>query len=120
MHRSATAALFLSISLLGCSTPTGATCPSTQTLSYDNFGRSFMLANCVRCHSASATGAARKGAPVGVDLDSVEGVRAHSKLVDEYAGSGPGGTNTWMPPDAPKPTTAERQQLAEWLACGAP
>lgn len=120
MLRSAAAALLFSLCLAGCSTPTGATCPSTQTLTYDNFGRTFMLANCVRCHSANATGAARKGAPVGVDLDTVEGVRAHSKLVDEYAGAGPSGTNTWMPPNEPKPTTEERRQLAEWLACGAP
>jgi hypothetical protein len=36
------------------------------------------------------------------------------------AGSGPDATNEQMPPDGTAPTLAERQQLAEWLACGAP
>ena len=44
-------------------TPTGAACPSPQTLTYDNFGRQFMTSYCLRCHSETVKGATRNGAP---------------------------------------------------------
>ena len=60
------------------------------------------------------------GAPVDTTFDAVEDIRFHSHHIDELAAAGPAGVNTEMPPDAPTPTEAERLQLGEWLACGAP
>ncbi len=85
---------------------TGTTCPTGgTTLTYQNFGQSFMDTNCTRCHAGFST---------------VAGVRASSASIDAQAGSGPNATNTAMPTSNPKPTVAERKQLSEWLACGAP
>lgn len=100
--------------------PTGATCPQGSTLTYDNFGRQFMESYCTRCHSSSLTGGARMGAPAFHDFDTISGIRAVSNHVDETAGSGPAATNESMPPGGDKPSLAERQMLAEWIACQAP
>ena len=100
--------------------PTGSVCPSTPTLTYVNFGKPFMDTYCVDCHSSTKTGAARHGAPAFHDYDTVEGVRQTIEHIYEQAAAGPSAVNTLMPEDAPKPTEAERRQLGEWLACGAP
>lgn len=101
--------------------PTGATCPPTSTLSYANFGQAFMENYCTRCHSSTLTGAARNGATVDHDFDSKIGVLRVYDHIDEAAGAGPDATNDQMPPDdGAKPSLAERQMLAEWLACGVP
>lgn len=49
-----------------CGDPTG--------LSWDAFGAGFFRTYCTACHSSTTPD--RHGAPVGVDLDSEEGVRA--------------------------------------------
>jgi uncharacterized membrane protein len=108
------------LALAGCSSPSGAACPNGSTATWDNFGKDFTLAYCQRCHATNVTGAARKGATPDVNFDTVEGVRAHAAAMDEYAGAGPNGVKTFMPPDDPKPDAAERQKLSQWLACGAP
>lgn len=101
-------------------TATQATCPSTQTLTYANFGQSFMQSYCLRCHSSAVSGDARNGAPSDHNFDSLDEIRPLSEHIDEYAGSGPAATNTIMPEGDPKPSTEDRRKLAEWLACGAP
>jgi hypothetical protein len=60
------------------------------------------------------------GAPAFHDFDTIEGIRAVSNHIDEAAGAGPAATNEAMPESGTKPTLAERQMLAEWIACGAP
>lgn len=100
--------------------PTGVTCPTMQTLTYANFGKAFMDANCVRCHSSKLTGAARKGAPDDHNFDTAEDIRPLTEHIDELAGAGATITNTAMPPDEPRPGVEDRRRLAEWLACGAP
>jgi uncharacterized membrane protein len=107
------------VPLASCDFGTGTACPPGSSLSYENFGRSFMESHCLRCHSRVLTGAARRGAPVGMDFDTLERVRSYAFDIDNAAAAGPGGANTQMPPDTPKPTAAERQRLGEWLACGA-
>lgn len=123
---SALFALPLAVSCSGSDNPpdneggaTGTTCSPGSTLTYDNFGSSFMASYCTRCHSSSLSGAPRQGAPDGHDFDSFAGILAVAEHIDEYAAAGPGGTNTEMPPTDPKPTLAERQELGEWLACEA-
>jgi uncharacterized membrane protein len=102
-------------------TPSGAACPSDSTPTYDNFGRAFMTNYCVQCHSSSVTGAARQGAPDDHNFDSLDAIHATElEHIDEVAAAGPHHTNAIMPPTDPKPSLVERQQLGEWLACGAP
>lgn len=53
-------------------------------------------------------------------MNSLATIRANSTAVDAEAAAGSSTTNTAMPEGTPAPTTAERQRLGEWLACGAP
>ena len=99
---------------------TESTCPSTQTLTYANFGQSFFGTYCQTCHASTVTGAARNGAPADHVFDQVEDIRLLGDHIDELAAAGPAAVNTEMPPMDPKPTEAQRRQLGEWLACGAP
>ena len=110
---------------LGCSgeeagKPTESVCPTTQTLTYENFGQSFFDTYCQDCHGSTVTGADRKHAPTDHVFDTVQQIRQMHEHIDENAAGGPAAVNTIMPPEAPKPTEAQRRQLGEWLACGAP
>lgn len=100
--------------------PTETTCPPTSTLTYANFGQAFMTTYCTRCHSSTLSGDARMGAPEFHDFDSQLGVQSVAEHIDEAAGAGPAAANDQMPPDGAMPSLEERQQLAEWIACGAP
>jgi hypothetical protein len=100
--------------------PTGTVCPTAQTLTYANFGQSFIQTYCLRCHSSSLSGAARMGAPDDHNFDTVEDVRALATHIDSLAGAGPNAVNTAMPDGEPRPSEAMRRQFSEWLTCGAP
>jgi len=101
--------------------PTGTVCPTpTTTLTYNNFGKPFMEMYCTKCHASDKVGEARQGAPSFHDFDSYQGIKVVAEHIDETTGSGPNATNEGMPEDNPKPSLAERQMLAEWIACGMP
>lgn len=100
--------------------PTQATCPPDSTLTYANFGEPFMTDYCIRCHSSQLEGPARMGAPLFHDFDTYEGIVPVADHIDETAGSGPAATNDSMPLNGPQPSLEEREQLAEWIACGLP
>lgn len=100
--------------------PTEATCSPSSTLTYASFGQPFMTNYCTRCHSSTLSGEARMGAPAFHDFDTQLGVQQVADHIDETAAAGPAATNEAMPPSNPRPTLEERQQLAEWIACGAP
>ncbi|MBX3161122.1 MAG: c-type cytochrome [Deltaproteobacteria bacterium] len=100
--------------------PTESTCPTGSTLTYDNFGKSFMERYCTRCHSSELVGAARKGAPSFHDFDTQPGIKGVADHIDETTAAGPAATNKGMPPDGLRPTMEERLQLGEWIACGVP
>lgn len=89
--------------------PTGATCPTNSTLTYDNFGKAFFATHCLECH-------ATKEMP---RFNSVEEIRSAKDDIDRAAASGPNATNTYMP-DEGDVSDADRKKLGEWLACGAP
>jgi mono/diheme cytochrome c family protein len=101
---------------IACDLPLdGPACPPEGTpLSHREFGRDFFAAHCLGCHASDRTGAARNGAPPGLDWDRLEAVRAHAATITERVLKGS------MPPDGPVVPDAEAEQLAEWLACGAP
>jgi hypothetical protein len=86
--------------------------PSGTQLTYDNFGKDFLVKNCQWCHAGSE----RRGAPSDYDFSSVEAARKHKARIFAR-GAGP---NATMPPGPDDPPAAERNKLAEWLACGAP
>lgn len=101
--------------------PSGAICSATSNLSFENFGQPFMQAYCTRYHDSALAGSARNGAPTGHDFDTLERLkRTPVQHIDEQAAAGSLHVNTAMPPDAPRPTEAERRRLGEWLACGMP
>jgi len=90
---------------------TGSTCPSDSALTYDNFGAGFFTDHCLVCHGA-------KG-PESPKFDTVEQIRANSGEIDKQAAAGPNSVNTNMP-ETGSVSEADRRQLGEWLACGAP
>lgn len=111
------------LTLLGCGggKATGATCPpGGTTLTYSNFGQTFMGTYCLRCHNSALTGSARKDAPADVNFNTLDEIIKEKGEIDENAGASASVTNTEMPPDGDKPTVDDRKKLAEWLACGAP
>lgn len=66
------------------------------------------------------TGSARQGAPSDHNFESAQLVRTQIEHIDGEAAAGPDSVNTSMPIGSPTPAEAERKQLGEWLACGAP
>lgn len=88
--------------------------PGGTTLTYQDFGASFMANNCQTCHG-QADGD-RNGAPDDFDFATLDAVRAHKDRIFARAAA----DNTTMPPGPDDPPQADRDKLAEWLACGAP
>jgi cbb3-type cytochrome c oxidase subunit III len=90
-------------------------CPPGGTQwTYDNFGASFMARHCETCHATNAE--PRNGAPSNITLDTRADVLRWRDRIFENAAD----DNTSMPPGPNDPPVAERQALADWLACGAP
>ena len=132
MHRTCLLLLLVAACGGGVPTPTGTVCPDPDPLdlTYDNFGMQFMATYCTMCHASTLPHSQRNGAPLYHDFDSLEGIMRVPDHIDEQAGAGPDATNTFMPPSkcpatpgaalsvsCKKPTEAERQQLAKWIAC---
>ena len=99
---------------------TEAICPTTQTVTYANFGQALMQKYCLNCHSEKLGETMRQAAPLNVNFDTVHMVRHHTMLIDKTTAFGPRAMNKNMPPAEPAPTDDERRKLGEWLACGAP
>lgn len=100
----------------------GAICPEGGTsLTWASFGETFFATYCTRCHATSVVGStARMGAPPDLNWDEHATVMANAARIDRVAAAGPRMVNTFMPINGLVPSEAERRQLAEWLACGAP
>jgi uncharacterized membrane protein len=91
-----------------------AQCATGTELTWENFGKTFMLRYCNQCHTEGLED--RHGAPEGFDFQELRDVRKHaSHIYDRSAGE-----NASMPPGPDDPPIDERDDLAEWLACGAP
>lgn len=122
------ASVGIALALAACSDPpplfgppTESVCPQGSTLTYDNFGKTFMETYCTQCHHSALRGAERMGATSFHDFDTLFGIKAVSEHIDFTTASGPAATNTSMPPeDYPRPSLAERQMLGEWIACDMP
>ena len=83
------------------------------TMQDGSAGRSFLLKHCTSCHSSHLVESSRYSAPLGVDLDTITGVRTHgdnvSSRVLDYS----------MPPSGGLPQQAI-DEFVEWIDCGAP
>lgn len=93
----------------------GASCDDSLTYAADI--KPIAEKYCTRCHSTKVKGADRMGAPEDHNFDSEDGILDAAGHIDQEAGSGPKATNTAMPINGDKPTIAERETLAKFLAC---
>ena len=93
----------------------GRDCPPGSLFTWENLGEAIMLNYCVGCHSENLEEGSRANAPLGVDFNTHE--LTQSWLERIYARSAD--SNTTMPP-IDNMTPDERQDLGDWLACGAP
>jgi hypothetical protein len=89
-------------------------CPPGGTdLTYENFGKFYFNKYCNYCHSAQID--ERQGAPQNYVFNSRAAIAQHRERVFARAA----GENDSMPPGPDDPPDAEREKLADWLACGA-
>jgi len=94
--------------IAGCTTASSTniapiSCPADSTLTYANFGEAFVSDHCLSCH-ASQTPTFTTQAQI---------VSNRSRMLQEAV------YTDAMPEDGTM-TTAAREMLGEWLACGAP
>lgn len=89
----------------------GSSCP--DSLVWETAGLPLTRGKCGGCHSASLAEGERSGAPVGIDLDTLAGVRTHAEraVVRMQAGE--------MPPSGGV-SEVELARFIAWLDCGAP
>jgi hypothetical protein len=83
--------------------------PGGTNLTYVNFGQGFFTAYCVRCHGGPGGYSSRA-------FTTLDAIRAEKDRIFINAAA----DNTSMPPGPDGPPDSARQELADWLACGAP
>lgn len=88
--------------------------PGGTTLTYESFGKGFFIDYCNSCHSAP--NGERNGAPDDFVFDTHADVIAHKDRIFARSAA----TNDSMPPGPYPPPIKARDDLANWLACGAP
>jgi uncharacterized membrane protein len=89
-------------------------CEADDAPTYDNFTQAFVSTYCLTCHSETKEGADRLSAPLGLNFDQVEDLRAHADEIHDvvvYRKTMPVGGG---------PSDGERERLGVWLDCGAP
>lgn len=106
--RTSIARLVFLVVLGACDTATSTgiqtvSCPTDSTLTYANFGSAFMTNYCLDCHSGKESPSLNTQAKVQSNISHIlqEAVYTNAMPEDEDI------------------TTAEREMLGEWLACGA-
>jgi len=129
-HLGASVALGLALSACGGDDGSGppppaptATATDTATpwqtdgceLSWEHDVEGFFANWCAPCHSAAVPEGWRQGAPVGLDLDTLDSVRAWASGVQSSALS----DDPTMPP-AGGPSADELDLVERWMACGMP
>ncbi len=104
--------------LLACTDPVAPTPEPIAAAAcgdWASVGQPFALGWCTSCHSSRLPAGHRYGAPEGVDLDTLAGMRKWSERVSVRAL----GDDADMPPGS-HASASERAALAAWIACGAP
>lgn len=82
---------------------------------YPGFAAPLLQQYCTRCHATTLSGAARSGAPVGLDWDDEATVRQHLAAIRRAIG-----VRNFMPPSEPRPSCDERRRLVRWIDADAP
>lgn len=117
-HPKSLAPVVLSFALVACQGPISIDehpCPPQgTTLTYENFGKAFVDSRCQSCHASRAFD--RAGAPAEYFFDTREDVLRHRDRIFVRSAA----SNDSMPPGPDDPSEADRNKLADWLACGAP
>lgn len=90
-------------------------CPPDSGLTWENFGGGYVLSYCTTCHHSALPADMRQLAPIAINFETVELVRAQADRVWARAAD----QNQTMPPVG-APADDQRALLGEWLACGAP
>lgn len=90
-------------------------CPDDSFLTFENFGAMHLLNYCTGCHASGLPAGERQMAPIEINFDDLDDVRAHADRIWARAAD----ANATMPPAGSAPDE-ERAWLGEWLACGAP
>lgn len=102
----------LLVLVAACGNDQSYDCESSP-LTYETFGDPFVTSWCRGCHSAEVYPTMRQDAPLDVNLDTIDEVRAQRRMILQLAAE-----TTAMPPSG-GPSDEERALLREWLACGA-
>ena len=79
-------------------------CPSDSTLTYENFGATFLTENCLSCHASKQTPTLTTQAAVQASRSAIISAAVLSAAM----------------PQGGSLSTDERELLGEWLTCGAP
>ncbi len=85
----------------------------TGVVTYTAFIEPILSQYCVSCHASTVEGAARAGAPVGVDFDSYQAASANAESANSYIQAGA------MPPSAPL-SDEDKALVQAWLDAGLP
>lgn len=100
------------VAATACGNDSAVDC-SASTLTYATFGEPFIANWCRGCHSAELYPTMRQDAPLGINFDTLDEIRARRASVQRLTV-----TRRSMPP-AGGPSDEERALLGEWLSCGA-
>jgi len=83
-----------------------------EGITYESAVKPIMEIYCTGCHASGLSGAARRGAPASVNLDSYEGVEAQAERVLRRIEQGT------MPPVGERPTPEEAEMMRCWVEGG--
>ena len=106
-------AFLLSVVLLACGSDAGSdggtslssgACPPGSTLTYASFGQAFVSEHCGECHSGRESPTLKTQAQVQANANKIYREAVSSSRMPEGASL----------------SASQRQQLGEWLTCGAP
>lgn len=86
---------------------------------YTGFAETVFADNCTQCHSVNLSGAARQGAPEGMDWDDYASVLANASAIRDVLLAPPFPEMRTAPHETAVPLP-ELDHMIAWLACGAP
>jgi hypothetical protein len=87
-------------------------CGRQPPLDWNNFGQGHLDTHCTGCHGSLLAVDDRRGAPIGVDLDSYGGALQWAERLEARST----GSNPTMPPGG-GPSPDELVLFEEWLSC---
>jgi hypothetical protein len=105
---------FLLVSSVGVLACAEDELPEVECTDVPKFADVKLLELCTGCHSSQLEGAARNGAPVGLDYDVYASAMEHAEHGVEEVNEGA------MPPGGGELNEADKQDFFRWGLCGTP